>query len=237
MITLKITAQQLETIYNWYGEKYGDTTPVEWNEEFIFEKYELNIDKPGDRCWMKVDKKTKIVSISLEHNGIRKFTFRFGIDHLEEGKLILSEVCEGPLFDGILSNETISSDEAVKVLQNAVAFHLGMVYVIETYIMSKQKDRQVKYVEVDEHEVKTHNSNGKKRKHIKKREDKPVVINFDDIVSGRIMQGRTHEIRCAKWPVRGHYRHYKNGRVVFIKAFEKGRDRNKGKNVDKTYVI
>lgn len=237
MITLKITEEQLKTIYDWYEKNYGETTPVGWNEEFIFEKYELETMAKGDKSWIKVDKKTKTLSISLTHNGIRKFTFRFGVDRVEDEKVMLSEVCEGPLFENILSNKNISSDEAVKVLQETVAFHLGMVYVIETYIMSKQKDRKIKYVEIDEHEVKTHNSNGKKRKRIKKREDKPVVINFDDIVSGHIMKGHKHEIRCAKWPVRGHYRHYKSGKVIFVKSFEKGKDRNKGKNVDKTYII
>ena len=36
-----------------------------------------------------------------------------------------------------------------------------------------------------------------------------------------------HKITCTCWGVRGHYRHYKNGKVVFIKAYKKGKDKDK----------
>lgn len=43
-------------------------------------------------------------------------------------------------------------------------------------------------------------------------------------------------VRVAEcWSVRGHYRHYKSGKVVYIKPFEKGT--NKGKIVPKKYDI
>ena len=43
-------------------------------------------------------------------------------------------------------------------------------------------------------------------------------------------------VRVAEcWSVRGHYRHYKSGKVVYIKPFEKGA--NKGKIVPKKYDI
>ena len=38
------------------------------------------------------------------------------------------------------------------------------------------------------------------------------------------------------WQVRGFYRHYKNGKTVFIKPFLKGRDRDKGLPSDNTYI-
>jgi hypothetical protein len=40
------------------------------------------------------------------------------------------------------------------------------------------------------------------------------------------------------WTVRGHYRHYKNGRVVYIKSYEKGNRKQKGRSAkQKTYTI
>ena len=33
-------------------------------------------------------------------------------------------------------------------------------------------------------------------------------------------------INCPAWGVRGHYRHYKNGKVIFISPYTKGKDRN-----------
>lgn len=41
------------------------------------------------------------------------------------------------------------------------------------------------------------------------------------------------------WDVRGHYRHYKNGNVIYIEPFQKGPKRNKreGNKVLKTYIV
>ena len=35
------------------------------------------------------------------------------------------------------------------------------------------------------------------------------------------------EIHCLAWGVRGHYRHYKNGKTIFINAYVKGKERDK----------
>ena len=47
----------------------------------------------------------------------------------------------------------------------------------------------------------------------------------------------TREIQCPCWSVRGHYRHYKNGNVVFIKNYEKGKEKGKTKPKDKIYTV
>ena len=47
----------------------------------------------------------------------------------------------------------------------------------------------------------------------------------------------THKIQCPCWSVRGHYRHYKNGNVVFIKNYEKGKNKGKIKPKDKIYTV
>ena len=39
--------------------------------------------------------------------------------------------------------------------------------------------------------------------------------------------------RCEAWSVRGHYRHYKSGKVVYVKPYTKG----KGRPADKTYSV
>lgn len=37
---------------------------------------------------------------------------------------------------------------------------------------------------------------------------------------------RHHNITCPSWGVAGHYRHYKDGKVVFIKSYRKGKKRD-----------
>lgn len=36
-----------------------------------------------------------------------------------------------------------------------------------------------------------------------------------------------HVITCPSWEVRGYYRHYKNGKVIWVDGFTKGKDRTK----------
>ena len=235
MITLVIGKQQLEEMYVWFNNNGDD--PHDWLDEFIFDKYELFTNIEGNRSWIKVNKKEQIISVSLEHNGIRKFTFRFGVDRTEDNKIrVCYTACEGPLFEALAGDISKTADQAADELKKFACAHLAMVFITESYIMTKQRNRKVKYEEIEPNEVKL-DSNVKKRKHIKKRKDEPITIDFDDIVSGRIMHGRKHIIRCGKWPVRGHYRHYKSGKVVFIKQFEKGKNRNTGKKTDRTYIV
>ena len=43
--------------------------------------------------------------------------------------------------------------------------------------------------------------------------------------------------RCECWGVRGHIRHYKNGKVVFIEPYKKGRKRDVLEPKSKTYLL
>lgn len=40
------------------------------------------------------------------------------------------------------------------------------------------------------------------------------------------VERRKAEIRCKAWGVRGHFRHYKDGKVIFVEAYVKGKDRD-----------
>lgn len=50
-----------------------------------------------------------------------------------------------------------------------------------------------------------------------------------------IVSHRHGKITCPCWGVRGHYRHYKSGKVVFIAAYQKGKDRSR--YTSKEYVV
>lgn len=43
--------------------------------------------------------------------------------------------------------------------------------------------------------------------------------------------------KCLCWSVRGHKRYYKSGKVVYIKPYKKGRDRDKAVINSKEYTI
>lgn len=50
-----------------------------------------------------------------------------------------------------------------------------------------------------------------------------------------VPEGQHHSIQCPCWEVRGHYRHYKSGKVVFIPSYRKGKQRDTAKPKDKEY--
>lgn len=45
------------------------------------------------------------------------------------------------------------------------------------------------------------------------------------------------KINCDCWGVRGHYRHYKSGKVVFIKEYKKGKNRENKEPKGKEYIL
>lgn len=49
------------------------------------------------------------------------------------------------------------------------------------------------------------------------------------------IEHKKHNMTCPCWAVRGHYRHYKSGKTVFIKAYTKGKDRTQ--STSREYVI
>lgn len=56
--------------------------------------------------------------------------------------------------------------------------------------------------------------------------------------ASKILTSRKYERIADCWDVRGHYRHYKSGKTVFIAPYEKGKDRNNGANkAGKTYLF
>lgn len=65
------------------------------------------------------------------------------------------------------------------------------------------------------------------------------IYLFDDVIKyihdNYVSQGSHHNIQCPCWEVRGHYRHYKSGKVVFIPSYKKGKQRDKVPPKDKEY--
>ena len=49
------------------------------------------------------------------------------------------------------------------------------------------------------------------------------------------IEHKKHNMTCPCWAVRGHYRHYKSGKTVFIRSYTKGKDRTQ--SASREYVI
>ena len=112
--------------------------------------------------------------------------------------------------------------------------YLMEVNCVMRYIMYKLENREVIYKEsVKEHKPRL---TEKAIKQSQKNEGKDIVLNLDQAVV-YIKRKGLHKIHCECWGVRGHYRHYKSGKVVFIESYQKGSKRNEKKAKDKTYIL
>ncbi len=76
----------------------------------------------------------------------------------------------------------------------------------------------------------------------KNQQDKKIFL-FDEIIE-YVNENRPNStnqnnnvMKCPCWSVRGHYRHYKSGKTIFIKNYIKGKERNKGKTKEREYYI
>ena len=73
---------------------------------------------------------------------------------------------------------------------------------------------------------------GEKCKKLKKQADSVQVVSLNSLrfktaskkVANVLKSKKIHRI-TEGWSVRGHYRHYKSGKVIFIEGFEKGKSR------------
>lgn len=66
------------------------------------------------------------------------------------------------------------------------------------------------------------------------------IFLFDEIVEYASMhepQHTTYEYHCECWEVRGHYRKLKDGRIVFVKPYKKGKNRDSFEANNKVYFI
>lgn len=70
----------------------------------------------------------------------------------------------------------------------------------------------------------------------------PKIINLNGISVNVSKNKVANALKSRKivysvdcWNVRGHYRHYKNGKTIFIKSYEKGKKRNSGSHTNSTY--
>lgn len=219
-------------------------------DEFIFPEVKLKVDtdkgskvfkvkfldgtrKFECRFFGKAEGMDFTVHFSVEYQAKhRRFSFNalreqdlYAFDHLKAFNAGLGQVLNDEL-------RRKRWQEIVSPLGNSV---IGLCYIIMNY--------QPNVVERSMTETRmlspTSVQNSSKKEHvIRPKADGNKTYLFRDIVKyvEHKRQREKHNITCECWGVRGHYRHYKSGKVVFIHEYEKGRKRNEIKAKDKTYV-
>lgn len=195
---------------------------------FMFDKFLVRFE-PCDVVYkVKIDedwnyKVIQIVngnSIYLSEKQIYKSTYNLLDDVYEADKKAIKDAEK--YF-------TRNGDVKIKVQVGTAEFIMKLM----CYIMDEDLHREVLYKESVEHEgIVAEISNDVKRKIDNK------VYSLNNIIRyvSACKSGIHKNITCECWSVRGHYRHYKNGKVTFIKSYTKGVKRNETPR-DKVYEL
>lgn len=100
------------------------------------------------------------------------------------------------------------------------------------YIMSAKRNRKI---------IKGQGNNKNKIKKEIKTSIPQKVYLLDEIIEyvyeNKLNRSNHNEIQCPCWSVRGHYRHYKSGKVVFVKNYLKGKKRDTEQPKPKEYFV
>lgn len=129
---------------------------------------------------------------------------------------------------------TVEIYEKDRKYEEAYVNWASNIYAIMSYIMTTERKRVKK-----QRPVQMANS---KKKHKAKSKNKSIYLLSEivDYVNDNgllIKPSGNHKITCPCWSVRGHYRTYKSGKKVFVRPFEKGRERGKAAPKQHTYVV
>lgn len=212
-----------------------------YSEPFIFDEYELicTSNYMGHEIETIYDVFKDYIKITLTviqiNNGnfkSKKIDVKFKVVCIENGDTYLPEAVD--LFKSTMYkyyNRKYGWKEAKERCYMIINDSFDRLVNNRKYIMTKieERDKKVK-------EVKKTKSNSRHKKNNKKYEKKEIYL-LNELVEYVSNSNSHHVITCECWTVRGHYRHYKNGKIVFIPSYNKGKYKNKNIEQDKVYTL
>lgn len=227
-----IERDELEKIRNYEAEHYF--------ENFIFDNFKIILKHDNFKVIYKIYIDGNIIKINyrmIQDNSYKDYEFIF--EENEEGIKIIKQP-HGKLIDTYINNMVngnnadMTDEEILNFLQRWVTVEALFIRAVKQYIMNESYNRKVIYKESCRKGDVT--SNGHKRSTNVK--NPTVQFLLDDIINYVSYSGRKHGINCECWGVRGHFRHLRSGRVIWINSYEKGKARNTNKHiVSKLYTI
>ncbi len=163
--------------------------------------------------------------VSMVVHTQRFFDGRCGLDYDIEHKNI----------DDVLEAEGFSADSVDEFVRRLAIRYLRIVDWINWEMLAEVK--KIERVKSEKSPVSSDSNKKTKPKKAQKRVVKVGAVKYvhmlDDTPESSAAK-RTIERHCEAWRVRGHIRHLKSGKQVFVKPYIKG---DKSKIADKDYVI
>lgn len=169
-----------------------------WEDTYI---YKVRIKGIGDDQVIYIKKIYETSTGKHEHKNI-EFTLE---DYLEN----LSEFYEK-------YNDT--KEYTKEIVEDSWSADYTPVISFMQYVLYRAKNQEVIYKDkADRH----YNYTGKAAATNKEYKLIDVIRHYAE----HINHGK-HNITCEHWIVKGHFRHYRSGKVVYIKPFSKGKNKN-----------
>lgn len=222
-VIIKITDSESDEIAKWFWNECV-LNDIDWvNEElkkgFIFNEFKTYY------------KDQMVIKVRCKENGI--FEIKVIGLNMWAGKRSKCECNYMAILDRVAEVSTTNFTQC----NGTILEKLGLAFIgyVLTYIMKKTRERSIEMIES---ETKVKNETKVKKYSSTDKKDVEHVYSLTDCIRkyARKIKGTKHNITCEHWEVRGHYRHYKSGKVVFIKPFDKGRNKDAKVN-KKVYTI
>ena len=193
--------------------------------DFIFDKFNLLMYDNSDGY----EKKLEVEILGIENSRMMlKFSFYMANMYGEYVPLdCMDKYNESEYQIQIMMRENIPTEKYTIPIENvkkAAQYIEAEIFMAMDYIMRNGLERQREWKispntkHKYSHEHRTSTTNNK-------------IYLFDDIVryvaENYTSPHGSHKVTCPCWEVRGHYRHYKSGKVVFVPAYRKGKQKDK----------
>ena len=131
-----------------------------------------------------------------------------------------------------------SDSEKMRANLNACVDLFRGVLTCVDYLLKNPEEKQ------KERQARNHNVNNLNNKNLQKQADNIQVVSLNSLrfktankkVTNVLKSKKVHRITDG-WSVRGHYRHYKSGKVIFIESFEKGKNRKQASQKKTRYQL
>lgn len=189
-------------------------------ENFLFNSYVLRIDG--------FEYKVNRLENTFSYGTADRTFVRVKID-AEDAKNAIYTATEvsGTLYDELRKKRDIPESKKNDMMTEGIYNTVIPVICFERYIMKLMESRNVTTVDLEEVQtvVKTSKPGKKAKKKNKLRVTKEITLDFKDIervVYSRPELPRKYTHHVESFDVAGHYRHYKSGKVVFVKGYTKG---------------
>lgn len=235
MVTIRITSDQLYEILtmSWNTEKEVEI----WNHieknGFIFNEYRLTIRGKY------FDKEVNIVyKVKIEgYEEKQKIYIReVMIDESGKRDIYEHETTVDKFLDGLQKSleyelKRINNKNRKGAKQIFDADHILAPMYFMRYCVNRAMEQEVVEIEKTKRKYKPINE---------RKEYKPKTeYKLFELIRKyqKHINNNRHNITCDYWEVKGHFRHYKNGKVVYVKPFAKGKNKENHKEINKTYTL